>query len=54
MGYSTTQITMYCVKCKAKKEDPNAEPFIMKNGKSAKRGVCPDCGTKMCVITKAA
>jgi RNase P subunit RPR2 len=38
---------MYCVKCRAKKEDPNAVGVTMKNGKPALKGTCPTCGTKM-------
>ena len=36
--------TMYCVKCRAKREDPNAEKVTMKNGKPAMKGKCPVCG----------
>jgi len=39
--------SMYCVKCKATREDPNAEPVTMKNGRPAMKGTCPNCGTKM-------
>ena len=38
---------MYCVKCRQKREDPNAEKVTMKNGKPALKGTCPTCGTKM-------
>ena len=37
----------YCVKCKAKKEMAKPEPVVMKNGRPATQGVCPDCGTKL-------
>jgi len=37
----------YCVKCKAKREMKNEETVTMKNGKKAKKGVCPVCGTSM-------
>ncbi len=37
----------YCVKCKAKKTIKDAEEVTMKNGRSALRGKCPDCGTGM-------
>ncbi len=37
----------YCVKCKAKKEMKDAKEVIMKNGRRALKGVCPDCGTGM-------
>jgi RNase P subunit RPR2 len=39
--------SMYCVKCRAKKEVANPETVTMKNGKKALRGTCPTCGTKM-------
>ncbi len=39
--------TMYCVKCRAKRDDPNAEKVTMKNGKPALKGKCPTCGTGM-------
>lgn len=39
--------TMYCVKCRAKKEVSNPEHVTMKNGKPAQKAVCPDCGTQM-------
>lgn len=44
---------MYCVKCRAKREDPNAEAVTMKNGKPAMKGKCPTCGTGMYKIGKA-
>lgn len=43
----------YCVKCRAKREIKNPEQIIMKNGKPAMRGVCPECGTKMFKIGAA-
>lgn len=39
--------SMYCVKCREKREDPNAVPVTMKNGKPATKGKCPVCGTAM-------
>ncbi|OGH48117.1 MAG: hypothetical protein A3A51_01345 [Candidatus Levybacteria bacterium RIFCSPLOWO2_01_FULL_39_10] len=44
---------MYCVKCRAKRDDPNAQPVTMKNGKPALKGKCPVCGTGMYRIGKA-
>jgi len=44
---------MYCVKCRAKREDPDATPVTMKNGKPAMKGKCPTCGTGMYKIGKA-
>jgi len=39
--------SMYCVKCRAKREDPAAEKVTMKNGKKATKVVCEVCGTTM-------
>jgi len=39
--------TMYCVKCRAKKDVNNPESVTMKNGKPALKAKCPDCGTSM-------
>ena len=33
------------MKCKAKVEMKDEESITMKNGKPAKKGKCPDCGT---------
>ncbi len=45
--------TMYCVKCREKREDPNAKAVTMKNGKPAMQGECPVCKTKMFKIGSA-
>jgi len=37
----------YCFKCKSKKEIKNPQRVTLKNGKSATRGICPTCGTKV-------
>jgi len=37
----------YCVKDKKKVEVQNAQQIIMKNGKPALQGICPDCGGKV-------
>lgn len=37
----------YCVKCKAKKPIAQAVEEIMKNGRRAVKGLCPECGTVM-------
>jgi len=37
----------YCVKCKAKKEIANAVEEVMKNGRKAIKGTCPECGVVM-------
>lgn len=46
-------VTMYCVKCRAKRKIENAEAITMKNGKPASKGICPTCGTKTFRIGKA-
>ena len=46
-------MTAYCVKCRSKREITNARVVIMKNGKQATQGVCPECGTKMFRIGKS-
>jgi hypothetical protein len=43
----------YCVKCKAKKDMVEPEDIVMKNGRPATKGTCPDCGTKMFKIGKS-
>lgn len=37
----------YCVKCKAKKGIVDAVEEVMKNGRRAIKGKCPDCGAVM-------
>ena len=39
--------SMYCVKCRAKKEVTNPQRVTMNNGKPAMKAVCPTCGTQM-------
>ena len=46
--------TGYCLKCKKQVEIQNAQAITMKNGKPATTGVCPNCGTKIFKIGKAA
>ncbi|MDO8551254.1 MAG: DUF5679 domain-containing protein [bacterium] len=45
--------SMYCVKCRAKKDVQNPQRVTMKNGKPASQANCPDCGTKMFRIGNA-
>lgn len=40
-------VTMYCVKCRAKRDVDQWEDVVMKNGKHAKKAKCPVCGTGM-------
>ena len=42
----------YCMKCKTKREMKSAESTVMKNGRPATKGICPECGTKMFKIGK--
>lgn len=37
----------YCVKCKAKRELQDPEPYFTESGRPAVRGTCPVCGTRM-------
>jgi hypothetical protein len=42
-------MTFYCVKCRAKKDVPDAQVqrVTMKNGRPASKAACPTCGTTM-------
>ena len=37
----------FCVKCHKQREIKNEKEITTKNGRHAKTGVCPVCGTKM-------
>jgi hypothetical protein len=37
----------YCVKCREKREIKDAQQVKMDNGRTAMKGVCPVCGTKI-------
>jgi DNA-directed RNA polymerase subunit RPC12/RpoP len=37
----------YCVKCRKKVTMKDEQDVTMKNKKKAKKGVCPNCGTKV-------
>lgn len=37
----------YCVRCRMNKTIKNAEQVVMKNGRDAIKGVCPDCDCGM-------
>ena len=52
-GGELTMASMYCVKCRAKREDAAAVKVTMKNGKPAMKGKCPVCGTAMFKIGAA-
>ena len=40
-------VSIYCLKCRGKKEVEGAQAVIMKNGRPAIQGVCPECGTRV-------
>ncbi len=40
-----------CMKCKVNVEIKDPEDVVMKNGRTAVKGVCPTCGTKVFRIT---
>jgi len=42
----------FCVKCRKKVEMKKEETVKLKSGKKAKKGICPDCGTKVFKIVK--
>ncbi|KAG2473201.1 MAG: hypothetical protein NPMRTHETA2_1400003 [Nitrosopumilales archaeon] len=45
-------VTAYCVKCRAKRDIKDPEEIVMKNGRPAVKGTCPECGTKVFRIGK--
>ena len=42
----------YCFKCKTKRDVENPQTFVMKNGHTATRGLCPTCGAKLYSLEK--
>ena len=47
-------MSAYCVKCRKKVEIKNPQRITLKNGRSATQGACPDCGTKVFRLVRAA
>ena len=45
-------LTMYCVKCRDKRQIEKYAMVTLKNGKPAAKGECPKCGTKTFRIGK--
>ena len=45
-------MTAYCMKCRKKIEVKDPVNVMLKNGRSAIRGVCPVCGTRVFRIGK--
>jgi DNA-directed RNA polymerase subunit RPC12/RpoP len=43
----------YCLKCRKKVEMSSPKAIVMKNGRPATNGNCPECGTKIFKIGKA-
>lgn len=43
----------YCMKCRTQREMKDEEVVTMKNGKTASRGLCATCSTKMFKIGKS-
>lgn len=44
----------YCFKCRSKREIKEARQVTLKNGRPATQGTCPQCGTRVFRIGKAA
>ena len=42
----------YCFKCKTKREISDPQSVMLKSGRPATQGVCPECGTKVFRIGK--
>ena len=40
-------VSIYCLKCRGKKEVEGAQAVIMKNGRPAIQGVCSECGARV-------
>ena len=43
----TGMVSIYCLRCRGKKEVEGARAVIMKNGRPAIQGVCPECGARV-------
>ena len=46
-------MTGYCMKCRESREIQDGQPVTMKNGRTATRGNCGECGTTIFRIGKA-
>ena len=42
----TTQVQIYCVKCKSKTDSRDVQVVTMKNCRPATQAICVVCGTK--------
>jgi len=45
--------TVYCVKCKKKREIKDLKKGKLINGRPVVRGTCPKCGTKVFKLVKS-
>ncbi len=45
VGAGDKLVRAYCVKCKKKVTMKSPKDYKMKNGRMAKKGKCPTCGT---------
>jgi DNA-directed RNA polymerase subunit RPC12/RpoP len=41
-----------CMRCNAPREIANEVAIVMKNGRHARKGACPNCGAKLFIIVK--
>jgi hypothetical protein len=44
---TSSDVEAYCVKCKQKQIMDNPKKVVMKNGRPARKGKCPVCGSGM-------
>ena len=49
---TTSADQIFCMKCKAKTDNVNAEAVTMKNGRPATRAECASCGARKFRIGK--
>ena len=49
----TIPMTGYCMRCRESREIQNGQPVRMKNGRTATRGNCGECGATIFRIGKA-
>ena len=43
----------YCPRCRHNVEMKDEKNFTMSNGRKAKQGICPDCGSRVFRIVKS-
>ena len=52
--YRGVSMKGYCMKCRSERDIAEATTVYMKNGRPATEGKCPQCGTRMYRLGKAA